>query len=86
MSSGYANSIPMTGNGFLRYSLPAAADVSVRAYTADGRLVATLLSGRLAAGSGTARLNTDRLAAGIYLLRLDTGPAAATRSLKLIVR
>ena len=77
---------PMTGSGFLRYSLPTAADVSVRAYTADGRLVATLLSERMARGSGMVRLNTDRLAAGIYLLRLDTGPAAATRSFKLIVR
>jgi hypothetical protein len=77
---------PMTGNGFLRYSLPAAANVSVRAYSADGRLVATLLSERLARGSGTARLNTDRLAAGIYLLRLDTGPAGGTKSFKLVVR
>ena len=77
---------PMTGNGFLRYSLPTAADVSVRAYTADGRLVATLLSERLAGGNGTARLNTDRLAAGVYLLRLDTGPAAPTRNFKLIIR
>ena len=77
---------PMTGNGFLRYSLPAAANVSVRAYTVDGRLVATLLSGHLAQGTGMARLKTDHLAAGVYLLRLDTGPAAVTRSFKLVVR
>ncbi len=77
---------PMTGSGFLRYSLPAAADVRVRAYTADGRLVAVLLSQRMARGSGMVRLNTDHLAAGIYLLRLDTGPAAQTRNFKLIVR
>jgi hypothetical protein len=77
---------PMPGNGLLRYSLPAPATVTVRAYTADGRLVTTLLSERLARGSGTARLNSDRLAAGVYLLRLETGPAGGTRSFKLIVR
>jgi hypothetical protein len=77
---------PVTGSGFLRYSVPAAANVSVRAYTPDGRLVATLLSERLARGSGTARLNTDRLAAGVYLLRLDAGPTGGTRGLKLVVR
>jgi hypothetical protein len=77
---------PMTGTGYLRYSVPAAANVSVRAYTADGRLAATLFSERLARGSGTARLNTDRLAAGVYLLRLDAGPSGGTRSFKLVVR
>jgi hypothetical protein len=77
---------PLTGNGYLRYSLSQPALVTLKAYTADGRLAAVLLDGRSVSGSGSVSLNTGRLAAGIYVLRLDTGPTSPARSFKLVVR
>jgi hypothetical protein len=77
---------PLSGTGLLCYSLPAAANVTLRAYTADGRLVATLLSNRVLHGSGATRLNTVRLPPGVYLLRLDTGRSGPVQNFRLVVR
>jgi hypothetical protein len=72
-------------DGFtIAYSLPAEAEVSLAVYDLAGRRLATLASGRIAAGTHTARWDgTDgsgrALAAGHYVVRLRVGDEVLTR-------
>lgn len=74
-----------TRDGFtIAYSLPVEAQVTLAVYDLAGRRLATLASGRVAAGAHSARWNgTDaagrELAAGHYLVRLRVGDEVLTR-------
>jgi hypothetical protein len=45
--------------------------VTLRVYDIQGRLAATLVNGRMAAGNHEVELNGDRLASGVYMMRLQ---------------
>jgi hypothetical protein len=60
--------------------------VRLELYDATGRLARVVQDDWQGRGEHVAVLKSDGLAAGVYVLRLDTGSAAATRSLKLVVR
>lgn len=73
----------------LRFQLPADGPASLRLFDLRGRVVRTLVSGRLAAGDH--RLEWDgrdsageRVASGIYLAVLEAGPHRASRKLVLV--
>jgi hypothetical protein len=72
----------------VRYTLPQAADVVARVYSASGRLVTTLQSGRQRAGyyslawNGT-DANRGRVGRGVYYLRLQAGPFTGAEKLVL---
>ena len=63
---------PSRGDARVRFSLPAATDVSVEVYDLLGRRVATLAQGSRSAGAHTLDLPTS-VAAGTYLVRLQAG-------------
>lgn len=67
---------PMRQGTTLRYSLPQGAEVRLRVFTVDGRLVATLVNGMVEAGRHEVRWDAQAagkpLSSGIYFARLET--------------
>ncbi|HTM01342.1 MAG TPA: C25 family cysteine peptidase [Candidatus Omnitrophota bacterium] len=79
---------PVTMIGF-RVPGPAAADVTLRIYAADGRLVRTLVSRRFDPGYHEARWDGAGdsgapLASGVYFYRAEIGGSAFTRKMALL--
>ena len=68
----------------LSFDLPRAATATLAVYDALGREVATVVSGRLAAGAYRFSWNADHLPGGLYFYRLQAGAFSATRSLILL--
>jgi trimeric autotransporter adhesin len=69
---------PLRGPGRLRYSLPAAAEVTLELYDLSGRRVATpLVRAARSAGTHEVALDTRTWAPGCYLYRLTAGTARA---------
>jgi hypothetical protein len=68
----------------LNYTLQTTGPVSLKVYDTNGRLVATLVEGALAAGSYQATFDGSRLASGVYLYRLQAGTQTATGKLMLM--
>jgi hypothetical protein len=73
----------------IRFALPHAQDATLRLYDPSGRLIRTLLQGRL--GSGVHETAWDgrdaagrAVAAGSYYYRLSTGDAALTGRLAVV--
>lgn len=65
---------------WLRFSLPAAAEVSLSVYDVTGRELSRVVRGEpLAAGMHRLRVDTSRMAPGVYLVRLDAGSSRETR-------
>ena len=73
----------------LRYSLPAARDVSIVVYDIHGRQVARVLEGREGPGEHELTWNGrtgsgQAVGAGTYVIRLTAGDAQRTRKLTFI--
>ena len=80
---------PFAGETQIAFRLPAEAPVDLSVFDTSGRLIATLLSGRLPSGVHQADWNgTDAsgqpVASGTYFLRLNAGDQSATRRLSLL--
>jgi glucuronoarabinoxylan endo-1,4-beta-xylanase len=65
----------------LDYRVPAAGLVRLVIFDALGREVASIVEGRLEAGSHRSHADVARLLPGVYLLRLESGGAVVTRSM-----
>jgi hypothetical protein len=79
---------PARETSLLRWSMPAAGDAKLGIYDVNGRRVAQLVSGRVAAGVhatswNLADANGERVAPGIYFVRFASG--AHERSTRLVV-
>jgi hypothetical protein len=75
---------PIRSTGLVRFTLPAAAPVSVRVFDLQGRRVASLLDrAAQTAGAHELTFSTREWRPGVYLCRFESGTIAATR--KLIV-
>ncbi len=75
---------PARGRTSITFTLPAAAEVSVRAFDVGGRLVDTIARGPFGPGVHTLRWTPDhRIPSGQYYLKLETGGRALTRRLTL---
>jgi hypothetical protein len=66
------------------YALPTAANVSIKLYSADGRLVQNVYDGRRDAGHYTESVDASRLANGTYLVVLETADEQITSSLVIV--
>jgi hypothetical protein len=55
----------------IRYTVPLSGDVSIKLYSANGRLVETIHDGYLSQGTYTKLLTTNTIAKGIYFLRYN---------------
>ena len=80
---------PFNPTTTLQYSLPAAGDVRLSIHDAGGRLVATLVDGRIGAGDhkiawdGRNRSGIEATS-GIYFARLHTGRRVLSRKITLV--
>ncbi|HID25365.1 MAG TPA: T9SS type A sorting domain-containing protein [Thermoplasmata archaeon] len=80
---------PTKGVTEISFSIPTTTDVELTIYDVSGRLVATLVKGRLNAGTHTATWNGldshgRRVAQGVYFYRLRADEFNATKKLLLI--
>lgn len=84
LSQNYPN--PFNPSTQIAYTLPEAADISLKVYNALGQEVASLAEGRKAAGSYTITFNASALTSGVYYYRLQAANNAVsiTRKLTLI--
>jgi hypothetical protein len=80
---------PVVGNSAVRFSLPRAANVSVRVYSSTGALVRTLCDGQMPAGENTVSWNLQDNAGrsvgnGLYLYELATGSQVAHAKVSVV--
>ncbi len=75
---------PVTNRSTISYTLPMASDVSIKLFSADGRLIRTVEQAHRAAGLYTKELRTNELANGTYFLMLETNEAKESRSLVVV--
>lgn len=75
---------PFNPKATIQFSLPNAENVDLDVYDSMGRIVATLVNGKTAAGHHAVELDGSRLASGIYVCRLVAGPIILTYKLVLL--
>ena len=75
---------PVRDAATVRFTTPAAADVTLAVYDVLGRRVATLVDGTLAAGDHEATFDAAGLPSGVYLCRLAAGSHRATTRLVVV--
>jgi hypothetical protein len=68
----------------IRYALPEGGNVELRVYDGLGRVVATLVEGRLEAGEHEEVFDAKRLSSGLYYCRLQAGSRVMTKKLLLL--
>ncbi|MCS7013210.1 MAG: T9SS type A sorting domain-containing protein [Chloroherpetonaceae bacterium] len=75
---------PFNPTTMIGYSLPVASEVSLKVYDMLGREVATLVSGRQAAGEYQVSFTATGLSSGIYFYRLQAGNFVETKKMMLV--
>ncbi|WP_412069544.1 NF038122 family metalloprotease [Rubrivirga sp. IMCC43871] len=76
---------PVRTGGAVRFTLDAAADVTVTVFNVLGQRVATLADGEpMTAGTHDLALGAESLAAGTYLVRVTAGDRTRTRTLTVV--
>ena len=75
---------PVRGRATVPFTLDRPGPATLRLLDVQGRTVAQVPRGALAAGAHTAPLDVSGLAPGVYLLRLETGRDARTVSLTVV--
>jgi len=68
----------------IRFSLPAVEKVSLKIFDAAGREVATLVGGKLNAGTHNIKFATASLSAGVYFYQLQAGAERTTKKMLLM--
>ncbi|MEK7314641.1 MAG: M43 family zinc metalloprotease, partial [Candidatus Eisenbacteria bacterium] len=69
----------------IEFGLPREGRVTLRVYDIQGRLVSTLVNGRMNAGNHTVEFNGDKLASGVYMMRLQReGDAEINKRITLL--
>ena len=77
---------PFGASSTLRYHTTREEEVALRVYDIQGRLVQTLVDGRMPAGTHTVRWEANGLAAGTYLLQLQAGDRVVQTRKTVLVR
>jgi hypothetical protein len=75
---------PFNSSTRILFRLPVEADVKVEVFDIGGRLVETLQSEQLPAGTHTLTWNSGGLQSGVYFLTLNAGGKSLTRKLALV--
>lgn len=73
---------PARGDATIAFDLPKSSEVSLTVYDVSGRKVATLVNGKLVAG--THERTVSELARGVYVYRLETEGYTAARKMVII--
>jgi len=74
---------PVSASTTISFSLPESEKISARIYDMNGRLIKTLVIGKMDKGIHQLAWNTENATAGIYMLRLQTSSSMQTK--KIIV-
>lgn len=82
LSQNYPN--PFNPSTNISFDLPQSSNVTLEVFDMMGKRVATLVNGRVSAGSHQVTFNATNLASGIYIYRLNAGSFVQTRKLTLI--
>jgi hypothetical protein len=72
---------PVANIANISFSVPKAADVSLKVYDATGRVVSTLVDGKVDAGSHRVTWDAKDIASGVYFYRLNTNDFTQTRKM-----
>lgn len=75
---------PFNPSTAIAFSLPASANVRLEVYNMIGQKVATLVNGKLAAGSHTISWNAQDVPSGIYFYKLETADFSQIRKMVLM--
>lgn len=75
---------PFNPSTTIAYVLGESAHVTITVHSADGRLVSTLVSGTVPAGTYTASFDAKNLSSGVYLYRMQTPKNVITRTMTLV--
>jgi peroxiredoxin len=82
LAQNYPN--PFNPSTTISYSLPEAADVSLKIYNMLGVEVATIQHGFRSSGKHTINYDASNLSSGIYIYRLQTGNISLTKRMTLL--
>jgi hypothetical protein len=80
---------PVVGHSAVRFSLPKAANVTLRVYSTSGALVRTLVNGQMPAGANTVNWNLQdnagkQVGNGLYLYELNAGSQVAQAKVSVL--
>ncbi|MGB9722173.1 MAG: T9SS type A sorting domain-containing protein, partial [bacterium] len=75
---------PVRNETGIVYALPKSGNVSLKLYSADGRLLKTLVNGNKSPGVWTVNLNTSELANGTYFAVLKTNQGNSTKTMVVV--
>lgn len=75
---------PFNAQTLIKFSLPAAAHISLRVFDIHGRQISVLLDGNRPAGRGEISFAADTLASGIYYFQLKSAGQTFTRKMMLL--
>ncbi len=75
---------PFNPETSIRFDLAEASDVTMTIFNVSGQEVATLVNGRLDAGSHTVNFDGANLTSGVYLYRLTAGEFTSTKKMVLM--
>lgn len=78
----YPNPFNPTTN--IMYELPVVADVSIKVYDIQGRMIVNISKGKQKAGSYTHKFDAGGLASGMYFYKIEAGSFIATKKMMLI--
>ncbi len=79
---GYPN--PFNPSTRIKFEVPVAANVSLKIFDINGKLVSTLADGKLSAGEYEAEWNAGNSSSGVYFCRLESGETVISSKLVLI--
>ncbi len=82
LEANYPN--PFRGETTIRYTIPAAHNVTVEVFDLLGRRVMTLLDGLSAAGTHALNVDGKELAGGLYVYRLKSNNVTLSRTMMLV--
>lgn len=75
---------PFTKRTAISFTLPASSHTTLKIYDITGRLVATLVDGKLSAGAHSLTWEKDGTPSGIYFYKLTSGNLTATKKLVVL--